>query len=151
MDFPFNMGLGGLAHDSIVSRLFGRNQYTPQSDALLAAPDTNSMPAGSPPPAPQVTTPNLPMGGGLAGLFGGGVGPSLLGPGGGGDDKMKQFMSMMDLMKAKQGPQPMPQPMQPQMATPFGGFGGGGGMPGGGGSQPNQLMELLRLAGQRRV
>ena len=83
MDFPFdfNMGLGGLASDGIVSRIFGRNQYTPQTDALLAAPDTGSMPAGSPPPAPQMTTPNPSMRPGGAniteGLFGSPQNPSM--------------------------------------------------------------------------
>lgn len=148
MDFPFNMGLGGAGGDSIMDRLFGRNQYTPQSNALLAAPDMNSMPAGSPPPAPQVTTPNSPMGGGLAGLFGGG---------GGDNDKFKQFMAAMDLMKNSQAQpamqQPINRPMPPPMATPMGGFGGmgAGGMGAGGMGQPNPLIDLLRMAGQRRV
>lgn len=151
MDFPFNMGLGGADGDSIMDHLFGRNQYTPQSNALLAAPDMNSMPAGSPTPAPQVTTPNPSMGGGLAGMFGGGAGDN---------DKFKQFMAAMELMKNSQAQpamqQPMNRPMQPPMATPMGGFGGMGQMPGGGGmgggvGQSNPLMDLLRMAGQRRV
>lgn len=143
MDGLFNLGMGGIDH--LMERLFGQNQnqYTPQTDALLAAPNTNPPPMGGPmpmgvqTPVSQTTTPNSPMSGGMLGGMGGGMD----------DDKMKHLMAAMSLINnsqsrpAGQAPPPMPSVMPPQP------FGQPQGMQGG---QSQALMQLLQMAGQRR-
>lgn len=170
MDGTFDMGFGG---DSILSRLFGQNKYTPQTDALLAAPDTNSggqmggqMGApGAMAPAPPMgnpgqmanalpmgdpsglvahtTTPNPPMGNGVGGLLGLD------------DDKMKRIMAAMQLMQNSQAQpsmqSPMNRPMQPQQPPQqFSSFGGMGQPQGQTSPQTQQLLNLLQMAGTRR-